>query len=115
MKKDCFPKINVLCHHYLIPAVFISQVPDYYDLVKNPMDFSGIRNRINKYEYSDAIVIVNDVRQIFINCEQYNRKGTQEFKAGSNLSKFFEKKVKDLHLNDSQDPNPRQGKKMKKL
>ena len=60
------------------------------------MDFSTIKNKINKFIYVDPAEIVQDVRQIFTNCIEYNKRTTQEFKAGANLSKLFEKKLKDM-------------------
>ena len=72
------------------------QAPDYHDLIKKPMDFSTIRNKINKFIYVDPAEIVQDVRQIFTNCIEYNKRTTQEFKAGASMSKLFEKKLKDM-------------------
>ena len=60
------------------------------------MDFSTIRNRINKFIYVDPAEIVQDVRQIFTNCIEYNKRTTPEFKAGASMSKLFEKRLKDM-------------------
>ena len=74
----------------------IFQAPDYYNVITKPMDFSTIRNKINKFMYVDPVEIVQDVRQIFTNCIEYNKRTTPEFKAGANMSKLFEKKLKDM-------------------
>lgn len=82
-------------------------VPDYYDIIAIPMDFSTIRNKMNSYEYVEVSELISDVRQIFSNCFEYNKKTTTEYKAGSTLSKMFEKRIKDAHLEkDSPEPPP---------
>ncbi|XP_045165430.2 bromodomain adjacent to zinc finger domain protein 1A-like isoform X2 [Mercenaria mercenaria] len=70
--------------------------PDYYEIIKKPMDFQTIKNKINKFLYTDPAEIVQDTRQIFTNCIEYNKRTTQEFKAGANMSKLFEKRMKNL-------------------
>lgn len=60
------------------------------------MDFQTIKNKINKFVYADPAEIVSDVRQIFTNCIEYNKRTTQEFKAGAVMSKLFERRIKNL-------------------
>lgn len=60
------------------------------------MDFQTIKNRINKFVYTDPAELVDDARRIFSNCIEYNKRTTQEFKAGANMSKLFEKRMKNL-------------------
>ncbi|KAL4238265.1 Bromodomain adjacent to zinc finger domain protein 1A [Mactra antiquata] len=70
--------------------------PDYYEIIKKPMDFQTIKNKINKFNYTDPAELIQDVRQIFTNCIEYNKRTTQEFKAGAGMSKLFEKRLKNL-------------------
>ncbi|WAR18255.1 BAZ1A-like protein [Mya arenaria] len=70
--------------------------PDYYEVIKKPMDFQTIKNKIKKFSYGDPADLVSDVRQIFTNCTEYNKRTTQEFKAGANMSKLFERRMKNL-------------------
>jgi len=60
------------------------------------MDFQTIKNKINKFEYREPADLVSDVRQIFTNCVEYNKRTTSEFKAGANMSKLFERRMKNL-------------------
>ncbi|XP_033735417.1 bromodomain adjacent to zinc finger domain protein 1A-like [Pecten maximus] len=85
-------------------------VPDYHDIIACPMDFSTIRNKINSFIYTDALSIVKDVRLIFSNCAQYNKKQTPEYKAGGLLSKLFEKRLRENHIgiDDSAPPSKKQ-------
>ena len=97
---------------YVIYKILL-QVPDYYDIIAIPMDFMTIRNKINNYGYSDVGDIITDVRQIFSNCAEYNKKTSPEAKAGAMLSKMFEKKLKDLHI-ESESSTPPPGKKQRR-
>ena len=66
------------------------------------MDFSSIRVKINAFSYTDVSPLLEDVRLIFTNCEKYNLPSADEYKAGQKLSKFFEKRVRDLKLESAQ-------------
>ncbi|XP_074641333.1 bromodomain adjacent to zinc finger domain protein 1A-like [Tubulanus polymorphus] len=72
--------------------------PDYHDFIKNPMDFSTVRAKLNKYEYSGTIEVIDDIRLIFKNCEEYNRPEADEFKCGISMSKYFEKQIRQQKL-----------------
>ena len=76
------------------------QAPDYFDIIKKPMDFSTMRNRINHFEYSGPAEVLEDARLIFSNCEQYNMPQAAEYQAGKKLAKYFEKRVKELKLEE---------------
>ncbi|XP_052058413.1 bromodomain adjacent to zinc finger domain protein 1A-like [Mytilus californianus] len=87
--EDCWP---------FLKPVSKKLVPDYHLIISRPMDFATIRNKINNYGYSNLIDLVTDVRQVFSNCFEYNKKTSVEFKAGLSLSKLFEKRLKDLNI-----------------
>ncbi|ESO96438.1 hypothetical protein LOTGIDRAFT_159848 [Lottia gigantea] len=74
------------------------EVPDYYDVIKEPMDFQTIKNKIHKFEYRDPNQIVEDVKLIFFNCVEYNNRNTPQYKSGTILNKYFQKRVKELAL-----------------
>lgn len=74
---------------------------DYFDIVKNPMDFARIRNKINRFEYDAAREIIADIRLIFSNCALYNQPATIVAMAGDSLCKFFENRLCELNLDDS--------------
>lgn len=102
--KACEEIVNDLMKHedswpFLRP-VSKKMVPDYYDIIKEPMDFSTIRNRIHKYQYTETTSLLRDVRLIFSNCKEYNKKSAPEYKAGLNLSQYFEKKAKEMQLEE---------------
>ena len=81
-------------------AVVFLQAPDYFDFVKTPMDFSTIRNKIHKFEYRKPGEILDDLRLIFKNCQAYNIDTAPEYQAGQRLSRFLEKRCRELKLNE---------------
>ena len=45
---------------------------DYYDIIKQPMDLATVLEKINTYEYEDALQCVDDLKLIFTNSKTYN-------------------------------------------
>ena len=88
-------------------------MPDYYEVIESPMDLQSIRNKVHSYKYEAPNQLLDDVRLIFNNCVEYNARNTPEYKAGQNLTKFFNARVKELGLSD--DPSsPTSSKKAKR-
>ena len=77
---------------------FIFQAPDYFDIVRQPMDLGTIRNKVKKYDYQSPEPMLRHIRLTFANCDQYNMPQTAEYKAGQKLSRYFEKRLKELKL-----------------
>ncbi|KAG6041384.1 hypothetical protein E4U41_004688 [Claviceps citrina] len=72
-------------------------VPDYFDKVKNPMDLTTIKTKMDRHEYASEDEFVADMRQIFGNCFTYWKKGDAMYQAGEKLQKTFEEKY--AHMN----------------
>nr|XP_054759583.1 bromodomain adjacent to zinc finger domain protein 1A-like [Lytechinus pictus] len=79
-------------------AVSKKAAPDYYRIIKRPMDFSAMQTKVNDYQYSNAAELIADARLIFTNCQQYNRRSSPEYKAGLKVSAFLEKRIKELDI-----------------
>lgn len=62
------------------------------------MDFATVKIKINNVEYRQAVELLEDVRMIFSNCHQYNMPTAPEYQAATKLSKYFEKRCKELAL-----------------
>lgn len=54
---------------------YFPQVPDYYTIIKKPMDFQTIKNNILCFVYSTPEQFVEDVSLVFRNAAQYNKVG----------------------------------------
>ena len=48
------------------------QIPDYPDIVKNPMDFGTIKKKLNLYAYKSGQEFLDDMKLVFDNCILYN-------------------------------------------
>ncbi|KAL3699876.1 hypothetical protein R1sor_017898 [Riccia sorocarpa] len=51
-------------------------IPDYFDVIKEPMDFASIREALESgTKYNSAQEVYEDVQLIWSNCRQYNQEG----------------------------------------
>uniref|UniRef100_A0A131YC61 Bromodomain adjacent to zinc finger domain protein 1A n=1 Tax=Rhipicephalus appendiculatus TaxID=34631 RepID=A0A131YC61_RHIAP len=72
-------------------AVSRRDVPDYYDVIRRPMDLGKIRGKLSGMEYRTTKEFVADIYLIFQNCSVYNRPGSLEHSAGVALLGTFER------------------------
>ncbi|XP_077589921.1 nucleosome-remodeling factor subunit BPTF [Stigmatopora nigra] len=68
--------------------------PDYYRVIKEPMDFSTMESRLQKRHYRKLTEFVADVTKIFDNCRYYNPNDTPFFQCAEVLEGFFVQKLK---------------------
>ncbi|XP_021775963.1 transcription factor GTE10-like isoform X2 [Chenopodium quinoa] len=67
-------------------------IPDYYTVIKHPMDFSTIRNKLSRGEYTNPLGFASDVRLTFSNALTYNPPGNDVNFMADALSKSFEQR-----------------------
>ncbi|XP_077587138.1 bromodomain adjacent to zinc finger domain protein 1A [Stigmatopora nigra] len=77
-----------------------TQVPDYYDIISQPIALSTIREKVNNCQYLNTDDFISDVELMFSNCFLYNARHTNEAKAGLRLQQFFRTQLKKLGLSD---------------
>ncbi|KAM4573522.1 bromodomain-containing protein 1-like isoform 3-T3 [Odontesthes bonariensis] len=65
--------------------VNIKEVPDYLDHIKDPMDFSTMRKRIDAHDYRSLDDFEADFNLIITNCMTYNAKDTFFYKAAQRM------------------------------
>lgn len=53
-------------------AVKREEVPDYYDVIKNPIDLSKIEQKLKNGLYQSKTAFTNDINLIFKNAKLYN-------------------------------------------
>jgi hypothetical protein len=85
-----------------------ADAPDYHKIIDRPMDLGTVRSNILHMKYSCNQEVLDDVRQVFVNCFTYNRPDAEEFQCGVRLEKFFLKETKKLGLVD-EDEEPQSG------
>nr|XP_054404934.1 bromodomain adjacent to zinc finger domain protein 2B isoform X17 [Pongo abelii] len=79
---------------FLLP-VNLKLVPGYKKVIKKPMDFSTIREKLSSGQYPNLETFALDVRLVFDNCETFNEDDSDIGRAGHNMRKYFEKKWTD--------------------
>eukprot|EP00898_Chlorokybus_atmophyticus_P004336 jgi/Chlat1/4903/Chrsp31S04819 len=69
-------------------------VPDYYDIVKDPVDLSKIQARMERHNYYVTLeIFLADFHRMFVNARTYNNPDTIYYKCANRLESFLEMKV----------------------
>ncbi|XP_018423741.1 PREDICTED: bromodomain-containing protein 1 isoform X4 [Nanorana parkeri] len=71
--------------HIFAQPVNLSEVPDYLDHIKHPMDFSTMRKQLEDQRYTNINVFEEDFNLIVENCMKYNAKDTFFYRAAVRL------------------------------
>jgi transcription initiation factor TFIID subunit 2 len=64
-------------------------LPNYYTVIKKPMDFRTISEKLTFPKYSNLEELAADIEQIFTNCFTYNAPGVWGHNQGKKLPKYF--------------------------
>lgn len=95
--KRCKQIIEALRKHpsaepFLRPVDPIAlRIPDYLDIIKEPMDLSTVNRKLMEDMYADQETFEADVRRIWSNAFTYNLPGTQIYMMTEDMSKYFER------------------------
>ncbi|KAM3915446.1 bromodomain testis-specific protein [Leptodactylus fuscus] len=71
-------------------------LPDYYQIIKNPMDLSTIRKRLEYNYYPKALDCMQDFNTMFTNCYVYNKPGDDIVLMAQELEKVFMQKIAEM-------------------
>lgn len=71
-------------------------IPDYFTVIKHPMDLGTIRKRLTSGAYSSPLEFLADVRLTFSNAMTYNPPGNIVNFMANEMSKFFELRWKTI-------------------
>uniref|UniRef100_UPI00358F8632 bromodomain-containing protein 3-like n=1 Tax=Myxine glutinosa TaxID=7769 RepID=UPI00358F8632 len=71
-------------------------LPDYYEIIKHPMDMGTIRKRLDANYYWTAVECIQDFSTMFTNCYIYNRPSDDIVLMAQTLEKFFLQKVAEM-------------------
>lgn len=69
-------------------------VPDYFDVIKHPMDLSLVMSKLKSGMYPTLRDFGSDVSLMCNNCFSYNGPDTQYYKCAENIKKYFEELVR---------------------
>lgn len=91
---------NIWKHQYAWP--FLTPVdtvklnlPDYFKIIKRPMDLGTIKKRLENFWYFSSAECVEDVRLLFNNCYTYNKDGDVVFMAKT-VEDLFNNKLSQM-------------------
>lgn len=74
------------------------EAPDYFEYIKQPMDFKTMTDRLKAKQYTTRKAFITDAQKVFNNCRLYNSSDTEYFKCANSLERFFVNKMKDAGL-----------------
>lgn len=80
-------------------------IPNYNEIVKNPMDLGTIQTKLANNQYENADQFEHDVRLVFTNCYLFNPEGTDVNMMGHRLESVFEKKWANKPVPEPTPPN----------
>ncbi|XP_066544381.1 bromodomain adjacent to zinc finger domain protein 2B isoform X6 [Amia ocellicauda] len=80
---------------FLLP-VNLKLVPGYKKVIKKPMDFSTIREKLGSNQYQNLEAFIVDVKLVFDNCETFNEDDSEIGRAGHNMRRCFERRWTEL-------------------
>uniref|UniRef100_A0A8C1N5I6 Bromodomain adjacent to zinc finger domain 2B n=1 Tax=Cyprinus carpio TaxID=7962 RepID=A0A8C1N5I6_CYPCA len=71
-------------------------VPGYRKIIKKPMDFSTIRDKLTNSQYLNLETFIIDVNLVFDNCEKFNEDNSVIGRAGHTMRRFFQRRWTEL-------------------
>ncbi|NXP06300.1 BRDT protein, partial [Thinocorus orbignyianus] len=71
-------------------------LPDYYSIIKKPMDLSTIKKRLEHNYYTKAAECIEDFKTMFLNCYMYNKPGDDIVLMAQELEKVFMQKIAQM-------------------
>uniref|UniRef100_A0A8C1VVR1 Bromodomain containing 4 n=1 Tax=Cyprinus carpio TaxID=7962 RepID=A0A8C1VVR1_CYPCA len=81
--------------HSPVDAVKLN-LPDYYKIIKNPMDMGTIKKRLENNYYVNAQECIQDFNTMFTNCYIYNKPGDDIVLMAEALEKAFLHKISEM-------------------
>jgi hypothetical protein len=87
-------------------------LPDYYKVIKNPMDMGTIKKKLEDFEYTCAKECIDDFNVMFSNCYLYNKPTDDVVYMAKTLEKIFEQKLQAMPAEECEvDPHQKGRKK----
>ncbi|KAJ3083480.1 hypothetical protein HDU99_009288 [Rhizoclosmatium hyalinum] len=72
------------------------KIPEYFNVIKRPMDLGTIQKRLEKGQYRDHLAFKADVELVLNNCFTFNVPGDWVYNQGKGLEGVFHKEWKDI-------------------
>ncbi|XP_062936382.1 nucleosome-remodeling factor subunit BPTF isoform X4 [Cynocephalus volans] len=78
-----------------------NDAPDYYGVIKEPMDLATMEERVQRRHYEKLTEFVADMTKIFDNCRYYNPSDSPFYQCAEVLESFFVQKLKGFKASRS--------------
>ncbi|EWC47663.1 hypothetical protein DRE_03283 [Drechslerella stenobrocha 248] len=82
------------------------EIPDYFKIIKKPMDMSEIQRKLNHNEYNNANEFEVDVRLMFNNCYKFNPPDSPVYKCGKSVEAIFDERWSQKPSFKEETPTP---------
>jgi hypothetical protein len=73
-------------------------INDYFDIIKNPMDFGTIDKKLKHHEYLNMQSFLSDVELVFENCLNYNGEQSQVSQMCREVQEEYNKQCEQLQV-----------------
>jgi len=84
-------------HIFNVPVDIVKlQIPDYFDIVKTPMDLGTVKKKLESGSYTSPSDFAADVRLTFNNAMAYNPRGHAVHDMAIQLNKMFESRWRPI-------------------
>ncbi|PPQ65251.1 hypothetical protein CVT24_011406 [Panaeolus cyanescens] len=83
-----------------------TEVPDYFDIVKNPMCWSQIDAKLDQHQYWNVSEFKDDIELVLNNAMLYNKPGTTFHKLATRIQKEARPLLDDLERLKTHHPKP---------
>ena len=93
---DLYKKQNSHFAQYFYDPVSEEYAPNYYKIIKRPMDLSTLKRNLDQKVYQDANAFYDDFQLMISNCVRFNPVSTIVYIAGQDLAKAFNEKWRAL-------------------
>lgn len=81
-----------------LEPVSAKEVPEYYDVIKNPIDLSKISKKFIDGQYKDLDLFISDIHLMLNNCYKFNSRETEYYKCALRLNDKLEQKLKAYEI-----------------
>ncbi|KAG4927203.1 hypothetical protein JHK85_053689 [Glycine max] len=102
LMKDCELLLKRLMNHqyawvFNTPVDVVKlNLPDYFTIIKRPMDLGTVKNKLASGEYAGPLEFADDVKLTFSNAMDYNPSGNDVHLMADTLNKYFELRWKAI-------------------
>ena len=84
-------------------------IPTYFDIIKEPMDFATITQKLNEFKYTEVSEFIYDMRLVFKNAIKFNPPDSIVFMDAQTLLGIFEKSWVKPRTNPGPSSGPKVG------